>query len=451
MKPEERVEAFIRDWHKCWLKQGNGSPPTPTMMMNMAFLMQWETAIAEIGVVHWIDSSGNSSGFSIPPEHDPEVEKVVTVAVNDDAAKVETKRKDDSFPKFTEYSLVRERDTWKISSKLDFYDEETASAFNAIDLESWLAKASESCNPPPSEAGDSPNCNILFKAGQVLKGDAMSAPAAVEIRRAGSISLPSGSLVVRDFSYSPEDARPLSLKVAPGEYEVEVAILENTIAAVRVLIDPSGQEPFFYRRAVTVDGDSSTIGVDAGNVCLCDARAFMSGTKRGHERDYNAWVNSTMRRTKRDDISSLKLNGSANPNAVVVGSGHGDGGYPAFWMFDTRGKPVALIVDFQIAAEFLTRKVRVQWTAGVSGIVLDETKSGGPRVRISVDDGVAVSGASVKIIRWLDRIGTVVGDNSSVGSWDSGKESGWYVELAKFTHSAVEMELEYYTGYRNGP
>lgn len=451
MTPEQRVQAYIHDWHQCWQAQGEGKSPTPAMMRNIQFLMRWEEAMSKLDATHWVDGESGTSSFSIPPEHDPEVERIVTIDVNGPLAKIETRRNANSFPLFTEYTLVQEGGSWKISSKLDFHDDENASPFTASEIDAWLAKATSDATLPDPAPGDSPNCDLLFKAGQLFKGSLMPSAAPVEVRPVGKISIPSGVIVARDFSYSPEDARPLSLKVTPGDYDVEVAILDETIAAVRILFQSAAQGPFVFRRAVTVDQDDSVIGVDAGNVSIADAKAFMSRTKRQHGRDYDDWARSTMNKAKRDDASLLKLGGSASANAVVVGSGHGDGGYPAFWVLNTQGQPVALVVDFWVAAEFLTRKVRIPWAKGMSGVVLDETRQGGPRIRVDANDGIASSGVSVKGIRWLSKEGTVVGDNSSVGSWSSDKEHGWHVDLTKFADRAVEMEVEYYTGYRNGP
>lgn len=450
MKPEERVDAYISDWYKCWLKQGNGSPPSLEVMSSIDFFTQWEHDIAKMDADHWTGSSGSSSSFSIPPKHDPDDEKIVGISANGDEAKVETKRSS-QIPQFTEYSLVRDKETWKISSTVDFYDEEAVAPFTAGEVDSWLAKTALKPKLPPPEAVDSPNCELLFKEGHVFKGDTMRGAAAVEVRRVGKISLSSGAIIVRDFGYDPGDARPLSLAVEPGEYDVDVAVLEETIAAVRILLEPGGKGPFHYRRAVSVDGYNSVIGVDAGNVCFADARAYMSRTKRNHERDCDRWFRSTMRAGSSADAAFLMLDASIKPNAVVVRSGHGDGGYPAFWMLDASDKPVALVVDFLIAAEFPTVKTRIPWKVGFFGDLFDETKSGGIRVRISAEEGVVVSGASIKNICWLDREGKVVGDNSSVGSWSSGEERGWYVNLTKLADRAVEMEVECYSGYLNRP
>ncbi len=417
----------------------------------MGWLMQWQKAMSRLDSIHWTGGGDRHSSFSVPPAHDPAQEKIVAVKVNGNEAKIETGRGAEAFPQFTEYTLLQEGQTWKISAELNLYDDEKEEAFTESEIDTWLAKAAPNAKLPPPAAGDNPNCELLFKAGHSFKGTLMSDAFAVEVRPVGKISIPSGVLVARDFGCPPEDARPLSLKVPPGDYDVEVAILDQTIAAVRILLQPSVQGPFVYSRAVTVDGDDSEIGVDAGNVSLSDARAFMSRAKREHARDFDGWARSKMNTAKREGTALLKLGGSTLANAVVVGSGHGDGCYPAFWVLSAQGEPVALVVDFLIAAEFLTRKARVPWTKDISGVVLDETKQAGPRIRVDATAGIVISGVSVNQIRWLSKDGTVVGDNSSAGSWSSHDENGWRVDLTKFADSAVEMELEYYTGYRNGP
>ncbi len=99
------------------------------------------------------------------------------------------------------------------------------------------------------------------------------------------------------------------------------------------------------------------------------------------------------------DATLLKLADSEGFNIVVVGSGHGDGGYPAFWVFGAQDRLISLVVDFQVAAEYLTRRLRIPWKPGVMGIIHDETKSKGPRVRIDREKAVAIQGGNVQSIR----------------------------------------------------
>lgn len=456
MTPTERVEAYIRDWHQCWLKHGGegGLDVRASAEFLLSAMEEWARALKKTAGVHWARGCADpsASGFGTPPEHDPTAEKVRRTTVNGAKATVETVRTKGYSPRFSEYELQLERDEWKILKVARFFDEEGEPVLQGVELERLLRRPKLRATLPPLESGDEPNCELLFKSGHRFKGSLMSEEEAVRVRKVDKLSLPNGSMVVRDFGYPPDEARPLSLRVPPGDYEVEVACLNRCIAAVRVVFAKTGRRPFGYRRAVELGSDSSSIGVDAGNVSICDARAFLSRTKRQHERDYEAWCETSLGSGRRArGAVFLKLGDAKTHNAVVVHSGHGDGGYPAYWVFDSTKKLIALVVDFLVAAEFLSRTLKVPWPAGATGEIFSEKKSGGVRVRVDRANapGVVVSGGSVNELRWVDRSGTLVGTNREGGSWSSGDEHGWHVDLNKLDQLAAEMEIVLYTGYRN--
>lgn len=454
--PTERVEAYIRDWHQCWLKHGgeNGLGISESAESLLSAMDEWSKSLKQSAGVHWakgcVDPS--ASGFGTPPEHDPTAEKVRRTSVNGPRATVETVRTGGYSPRFSEYELRLERGNWRILKVIPFFHEEGEPLLNAVELRKLLCGPRLRVALPLPKSGDEPNCELLFKSGHRFKGSLMSEEGAVSVRKVGKLSLPSGSIVVRDFGDSPDEARPLSLRVPPSDYEVEVACLDRTIAAVRVVFAKSKGKRFSYRRAVELDRTSSVIGVDAGNVSICDARAFFSRTKRQHERDYEAWCNTSLGLGREaNGTVLLKLGDSKARNAVVVHSGHGDGGYPAYWVFDSTKKLVGLVVDFLVAAEFQSRTLKLPWPAGATGEIYRENRKSGLRVRVdrASAPGVVVSGGSVDEIRWLDRGGTVVGTNKECGSWSSGDEHGWYVDLNKLDRFAAKMEIVLYAGYRN--
>ncbi|NBV21234.1 MAG: DUF4241 domain-containing protein [Proteobacteria bacterium] len=455
LTPSARVEAYIRAWHRSWRANGGDKKVSPRNAAEslVDVFEKWSSAVQKIGELHWASNCKDNSAasFGTPAEHDPSAEKVRLATISGNSAVVETVISRTYACEYNEYKLKLQKGEWRIASVVKFFDDEKEAAFDPAELEALLKKPTLRAVPPPPEAGDEPNCAVLFKPGQIVKGTLMREPQPVTVRKIGKLSVSSGTIVIRDFSYRPEDARPLSLRVPPGEYDVETCELDHTVAAVRVVFYRKRTGRFTYRRAVTVDGDGSTIGVDCGNVALCDARAYMSRGKRDHERDYEAWSRGYLESGDHLGGTFMKLGGSAAPNAVIVSSGHGDGSYPAFWVFDTKERLVALVVDFLVAAEFLTRTIRIPWKPRVSGLILDETQQGGLSVQVNRTGsvGVVVRGGNVNEIRWLDSAGMTVGSIAEVGSWNSGEEWGWGVDLAKLDKRAAEMELVIHTGFRN--
>lgn len=416
----------------------------------METLTKWERSVEGLSNRHWASGSGDQSAshFSNPPDHDPQVERIKRHQIHGETAIIETESRQASFPTFFEYHLKVVDGGWRITSMTSFFDDENEPAFSEGDMNSLFKKVSSSPDLPPHEKGDEPNCEVLFDAGRVVKGTLMQQPDSIRIHRPGKLSLPSGMIIVRDFGYSPEDALPLSLKVPPGDYEIEACLLDGRVAAIRVLFSSSKEPPLTYRQAVTVEDGSSVIGVDAGNVAICDAGVFMRRTKRNHERDYQAWVEKTNNRTGgTEDVTLLSLAGSTTNTALVSGSGYGDGGYPSYWVFDGQNNLVALVVDFQVAAEQLYRTVRLPWKAGVSGVIHEEP---GLVVEVDRDSGLNLKGENVSEARWMDdKEGLVANSHQFQSSYSSNEERTYYLDFAKLDGKAVTLEIQIYTGFRN--
>ena len=415
----------------------------------MKSLEKWEQSVHRLAKKHWRseDAVQSISSFGHPPDHDPQMEKVRRHEIHGETAVVETQLAQSSPPTFYEYRLNLINGEWRITSMGRFFDDENEQPFSEAAMRSLFEKTSLSPDLPPHEKGDEPNCEVLFEASRVVKGTLMQKPEAIRILRPGKLSLPSGMIIAQDFGYSPEDARPLSQKVQPGDYDIEACILEGRIAAIRILFSNSKALPFSYRQAMLVEGGSSSIGVDAGNVAICDAEAFMKRNKRNHERDYASWVEKiTKRPPNTEDVTLLQLHGSNCLSAVVSGSGHGDGCYPSYWVFDAQNQLVAFTVDFQIAAEQLYRTIKIPWKPGISGIVYRES---GLVVDVQRDANVVLSGENVSEVRWLDATGALVANSHQFASSHSGDKCAYRVDFDKLDGKATSMEVQIYTGFRN--
>ena len=461
-EPKARVLSYVYDWHAAWKRVGISKDASQMGMQKLiqsGGLDEWENTIKDLDALHWAEGRHDEAdvGPGWPPEHDPDHETVRTESIEGDKATVETVHTFGSQTTYHEYQLTRkggQGTDWRIVSKIRFFDKEDDVAFTAAERDAILAKVRRDAKLPPHEPGDEPNCEILFKDGHTIQGTLMSKPETIRVKNVGKLALPSGAIMVRDFRYSPDDALPLSLGVPPGSYDVEICQLhdDGSIGAVRVVFDSENKGPFVYRSAVTTteEKDYGTVGVDAGNVSICDARDYISRTLRAHERDCQSWLDICLNRvTKIDDVTFLKLHQSAEPNAVIVSSGHGDGGYPVYWVFDQQQNLVSLVVDFQVAAEHLFETIVIPWRAGLAGIVHSTPGEKGYKVQVDRQQGVSVSGREVDSCRWLDMDNKVVQESGSLGAWDGGSERGWSVDFGLLDGRATQLELKFYTGYRN--
>ncbi len=341
MTPQERVEAYIRDWHQSWREHGGESGAGgKSAQASLAFFENWRNAVKRLSKIHW-SSAGrdeSDSGFGTPPLHDPATERFRSLKASGDTAIVETICLDSSPPTYSEYELVLESGSWKIAGWLRFFSDEDEPAIARDELERLLSQPATDAKLAPPCTGDEPNCEVLFESGRLFCTGWMKDPQPISVRRAGKLSLPSGAIVVREFGYFHHDARPLSLRVPPGDYDVQISLLGDEVVAARVLFDPAGCGPFEYRRAVRIGEDDSDAG-DNSDLLIADAGAFMDRTKREHTRDCEAWRKLRLFSDWPGDVHTafVRLSGSHHEDAVVI---VGDKGGPAYWVLDRDGAVV---------------------------------------------------------------------------------------------------------------
>jgi hypothetical protein len=451
MSPEDRVAAYIADWYKCW--QANvdsfnlsfGGPADSSAAFD-----QWHRGLREVEERHWIAGAhGNGGGsFGGTADHDPEVETIIRSEIDADKAVVDTEKSGFAYPRFEEYLLEKTpAGDWRIASVIGFYDPDTSPPFTEAQRQALLEQTSRTASLEAIPARHSPNCAAMFEEGRLVKGSSMREPDRVVVEMVGKISIASGALIIRDLGYDPPDALPLSLRVAPGVYPVEVSRVGRRIAAVRIVFNEADGGPSIYRLASTVAEGSANVGVDAGNVALADADAYLRLTNRSHARVYDAFSKSGR------DPFWAQLSGAAHGehDCVVVSSGYGDGCYPAYWVLNSQEQPVAVVVDFLVMAENLTQKIRLPWTSGCDGELASAelTERG---VKITVErraNELVACGPDLDTIHFLSPDGEAVwrGEDStrSVG----GDQTHWNLDLKAIDQRASHLEVSLHNGYRN--
>lgn len=152
------------------------------------------------------------------------------------------------------------------------------------------------------------------------------------------------------------------------------------------------------------------------------------------------------REVNAEGVSFLALSGSESTTAVVSDSGYGDGGYPAYWVFDSNNILTALVVDYLVAAEFLKRSVRVPWKPGISGVIHHDSEL---TVFVDQSEGVKIVCDQVDDVRWLNPAGKVCASGHQFGYSSSGFERCYHADDAKIDAIASEFEIVINTGFRN--
>ena len=462
LTPKERVQAYIRDWHEAWKECGSGQVPSG----DFEFFERWRKALhAKVGhhVIVAERVVDGLSSYGTPPEHDPAVETVRKETEHATTVRIETVVTDFGGNYF-EYELLIEQGEWRINKVTKFFHDEGEMAFSSSALEQLLAASSLDADLPALPPGDSPNCDLLFHDGVTLSVEDWwnSWPGSlstiktyqITVKKVGILSLPSGKIVVRDFGYWLEDARPLARSVHPGDYPVEICEADGTCAAVRIVFHPNAKGPFTFHPALDVDDSDrgrGTIGVDGGRAAICDAEAFLRRTKREHERDGIELISKLSEQTYPNSVF-LNLCGSIKPNAVDFRSGHGDGSYPCYWVVDTAGQTIALVLDFLVVAQFLKRTMKKPWSRELSGVIFEHSTAESKMVTVSVDrvsESISVMG-DLELIRWLDQEGKWIADTNGLGYSSSGDERRWRISFSQLDAAAAWFEVVSRAGYRNG-
>ena len=140
---------------------------------------------------------------------------------------------------------------------------------------------------------------------------------------------------------------------------------------------------------------------------------------------------------------------------IVVSSGYGDGSYPCYWGLDAQGKPVSLVVDFLVIAEFLTDRCKLPWPPANGDSSLTHPILADHEVSLTLgkaDYRLAFHSKGRDFSRaiWHSATGTVVADtqNMDVGVSTENATNIYYTSPESLKEAA-ELEVELHAGYRN--
>ena len=198
--------------------------------------------------------------------------------------------------------------------------------------------------------------------------------AKLALLKIGKVAFPTGKVITCDPLVSFEDSEHFFKNIPVGEYPVLISVMlskeyGDRYAAVKLAI--SEQTPVRYELALVGNEDLTELkdaddffgfGVDAGLGCICD-QAFVEEFKRywqerlAQEEDINPYDDlfSDLLERNAQEYPLLQRSGGdwlnwqvpeGKANLALFASGWGDGYYPTYFGYDSKGQICAVYILF---------------------------------------------------------------------------------------------------------
>jgi hypothetical protein len=359
--PRLRVAAFIADYHQIWqqsLRSVDRNPSAPSVdLTRMPDSAEDFAAMFSQGLQNWLRASSATAALDLDlwatlsaqldrhfasspgprslttnvlrPPHVPAEEAVSSEERSGDAGMVRTVMNDPQQTIYYTYRLTRLDGSWLIDTLSESYDPPHTPILSRDEVAQLLAGVGPD-TPLPELPGDAGDLDALFAGAD-------------DVVELGTLTT-SGLLTVHDLGWVRWDVAPLTRSVPPGTYPVTVARSADGVnRALRLKLASS--QPVEWLPAERVDtGD--VVSVDAGNVAILDFTALASRDAEEAEGILERMTPSILN----GPGAVFSLDDGA-PDAVVVESGIGDGGYPIYWGLAADGSLTDLVVDFLTASE----------------------------------------------------------------------------------------------------
>lgn len=155
---------------------------------------------------------------------------------------------------------------------------------------------------------------------------------------AGSLALPSGSIVAADPLFDLWQA-PLTTSVSPGQYPIHVALADRDVALVLVRL--SDRKPAKWARA-----KPSRFSVDGATGCLMDRKVARYLRKQAEANKYDRHIKRfDDALAENGDYGSTQVAAIPDATIFVFRAWGGDGAFPVFFGYDAGGELACLVVD----------------------------------------------------------------------------------------------------------
>ena len=210
----------------------------------------------------------------------------------------------------------------------------------------WIALAATgmvalACSPKPSapEVETSSPTAAVARFASSPEGTPDGGAAALEVKSAGKVMLRDGRLAVSDAFIN--DAPVVASDLPQGEFTVELLVAksrtDSRIAAARVVL---GNDSIAAWRRIGV------IPIDSGTGAFFDPRMF-SGHGPADVETFNGQLLELLKPSNAQPYSSAMMTWR-NGTLVAFSTGFGDGTYPVYLGSSSAGRPVGVVVDFEV-------------------------------------------------------------------------------------------------------
>jgi outer membrane protein assembly factor BamB len=179
----------------------------------------------------------------------------------------------------------------------------------------------------------------------------------VVIRDAGTVSLPSGRIVACD-PFGEFYARPLARALKPGKYKVVVGTMEATGEVAFLALRASDAKAARWEAATTRGAKDDHVVVDSGTAAIMSVEAAkLLLEDPAVEERFGEAAEDQMNTSYGSGRAwaAIGVQSASTVDAVVCDSGGGDGNYKCHWGLDARGRPAALVIDFELVDDALNR------------------------------------------------------------------------------------------------
>ncbi len=376
---EERVYAFIEDYYDwardCRYGSDATSFPSPCGLdvdglQAMAEDLQHEfenggrsrqkAALAEIARQHCVTPGLlTDSGWHIswPPDHDPEVESINHLSIQDDRAEVTTSCEPGSgMAAGFEYILALTRQGWRIERIRQFHSREDDGPPEESNPDLLKQETTD-------ELSTLDDCGFdfspAFTAGTPVT--VMDRPAKITVEKAGRLAVPSGRLLVWDSGFLTGDARPLSLKIPPGNHEILLSQAGNHNGCAMLAWGRRDRVTAYVPVQLVGRTEDYHVSVDTGTACIADAKAVLSLNDREREKLHHRIVEATFANDQSRDHVLIGVREKGAPELVNIHAGMGDGGYACYAGIDDEGAPQCLVIDFSIYGKNVEHERIIPW------------------------------------------------------------------------------------------
>lgn len=331
--PEARVQAFIAEFVELHAASAQ--------VRRDGDFDAWRARISRLDAAHFVAQgrSGLDAVMGDNPYHDTGTKVLIHSVRDGHEAAVETHAVESFLDRYFVYALREIEGDWRIARLRSYLDSAEAPFMTPLEQARFM-------RPRTHALRELPRCEAeldgaaLFAEGRIAEIHGKSSR--VDVRRLGTLTVSSGTLIVGDLGYGSSTLAPLDQRIAPGSYPIEISVAFGRVAALRMKVS---EQAVVSWHPADAGEEGHVVSVDAGNVFVGDVEALLSATCRRKEQEFEKLA------TAIDPAAALMLHMTQPDDVAISTSGFGDGAYPVYWGVDAEGELAVLLVDMLVLTE----------------------------------------------------------------------------------------------------